>query len=151
MKTSEAIRIRLQHLEDEHGRLTASIVVEDARSPTSPLHSEFDWDVERAALRHWIERAREIIRSVHVVVETTKTEIRVPFYLRDPEMPTNKQGYVSLDHLRTDDDLAREALRYELTRAIGYMQRAEDVAAVLDLEKEVRKIISAIKSVNATA
>lgn len=61
------LREALQGIADEHGRLTARIVLDEARNPKHVLHNRFEWDNKVAAEKYRIEQARELIRRVRVV------------------------------------------------------------------------------------
>lgn len=139
---SQAVRDHLAVLEQEHGKLTARVVVEDARKKDSPLHAMFEWDVKKAAFRHWLHRARLIIRSVRVIQhEPVVTTLRVPHYVRDPHLSGKEQGYVSVATLQKDPDHARDSLRLEFSRVESALTRARSLAGVLGLEAEIEGLI----------
>lgn len=56
-----------EKISQRRGRLTPAYVVEAARHPKHPLHSQFNWDLKKAAYQHWLHQAAELIRSVRVV------------------------------------------------------------------------------------
>jgi hypothetical protein len=141
----KAIQEHLQRLEEENGgRLTPDVVVKDARDESSPLHGEFEWDVDKAAMSHWIDTARRLIASVTVIVRTEKIDIRVPAYVRDPSAAHHEQGYVSVNRLRSDADGAREALVAEFSRAGDLLRRARSLAVALSMEDDVERIIDSV-------
>jgi hypothetical protein len=136
-----AIRKRLALIEKQNGgRLTADDVIKDARDSSSPLHDQFEWDADKAAYKHWIDRAREIITSVKVVEIVESYAINTVFYVRDPSAGEKEQGYVSLTTLRSEADLAREAIHTEFLRARSMLHRAKTLAAVLEMENDVEDI-----------
>src|SRR4030095_4309006 len=106
-KTKErgAIQKRLKELEQD-GRLTPDDVVAEARNPDSPLHDQFEWDLERAAMATWIRQARELITSVKVQILTQSVILHVPRYLRAPDTDKSLQGYVAVPTLMTDKERA---------------------------------------------
>jgi beta-xylosidase len=120
------------------GRLTPDMVIADAKQPESPLHAEFEWDLDKAAYRNWVDTARRLIRSVHYVVEEETVLVRVPEFVRDPRVAEDAQGYVSVVVLRTDRKLAVEVMRDEVARveaALRRMLRYSEVLGVLpDIE-----------------
>ena len=59
----------LQRIYEQHGELTAELVVDEARKPASPLHERFEWNDMRAAEQYRLEQARRLVRSVHIVIE----------------------------------------------------------------------------------
>ena len=141
----DAVRLRLAEIEAENGgRLTPDAVVADAKDPSSPLHPYFEWDVKKAAAAHWIEQARALISSVHVVVRTDTKSVRSVYYVRDPRADTHEQGYVSVKTLRTDADLAREALLSEFTCVAHALRRARELAVALGSASEVESLLQSV-------
>jgi len=93
-------------LHTKHGTLTPELVVDDARRKDSPLHNLFEWDTKKAALAHWHDVARGLIRNVRVNIVHEQRTLRVPYFVRDPSLPSHQQGYTTIDCVRTDADLA---------------------------------------------
>lgn len=63
------LRDIFQGIYDEHGRLTAQLVVDEASDPESLLHSHFEWDDEVAAEQHRLAQARKLIRKVRITFQ----------------------------------------------------------------------------------
>jgi hypothetical protein len=139
---TEAIRACLARLEDRHGRLTPQIVVDEAKKAKSPIHDEFDWNLERAAMQTWLERARDLIRSVRIDITTEVRDISSVKYIRDPGVESSEQGYVSIVKLRTQPQRAHDALVYEAARAVAVIERVRDLAVVFGLEDEAEKLLN---------
>lgn len=131
------------------GRTSASDVLADAKTAESPLHDLYDWDVEKAAEAHWLDRTREIIRLVKVVVHTENISVSLPRYVRDPSAAAKEQGYVSVESLRLDPVLARRALIAEFERVTGSLRRARSIAVGLDLEDEVDALLARVVGLRA--
>lgn len=141
----EAVRVRLAEIELANGgRLTPSAVVADAKAADSPLHAHFEWNVKKAAEAYWIEQARQLITSVRVVYKTDTTAVKAVYYVRDPSATLGEQGYVSTATLRTDADMAREALIAEFTRVADMLRRARELAVALDAAEDVEALIKSV-------
>lgn len=141
----EAIRDRLSQIEAANGgRLTPDDVVRDAKRKDSPLHTWFEWDTKKAAQAYWVEQARELITSIRVVVRTESANISSVYYVRDPSAPKDKQGYVSVTRLRSDTDVAREALVAEFSRVADMLRRARELASVLGCANEVESMLQGV-------
>lgn len=125
----------------EYG-LTCEAVIEAARDPRSPLHGLFEWDLGRAAYQHWIVQAREVITTYRVKTTTSTMVFEVPFYARNPKAPADRQGYVSIDRMRTDEDLAREHLLAEFGRVRSALDRARGYAVTLGHAGDVDGLIA---------
>jgi hypothetical protein len=149
---TEQIRARINEIAERNGgKIRPDDVVADARDPSSPLHERFEWDVEKAARAHWLDTARELIRAVRVTITTDTTIVTSVAYVRDPSVGSDEQGYVSVTTLRSDEDLAREAIVYEFARAQGALTRAREVAAALNLRNEVDRLIAGVERARAKA
>lgn len=61
----------LERIYSEQGTLEPSVVVEQSRPKSAPLHSVFEWDDEVAAEKWREQQARVVIASVMVVDEST--------------------------------------------------------------------------------
>jgi len=59
----------LVRIEQKNGAIKPATVVQEASSPSSPLHSYFTWDDTEAAKKCRLEEARSIIRSVRIIHE----------------------------------------------------------------------------------
>jgi hypothetical protein len=140
-----AIQKRLEELEQD-GRLTPDDVVNEARNPDSPLHDQFEWDLERAAMNTWIRQARELITSVKVQILTQSVVLHVPRYLRDPDTDKSLQGYVAIPKLMTDKERAKRALLQEFERATQILSRAAEYAAALGFSGEIPRLMHQVSS-----
>ena len=131
---------RLRELEND-GRLQPADVVTDARDPTSPLHSHFEWDDGAAAERYRLSQARSLIRSVKINVTVREMPLSVVGYVRDPELQdTRNPGYRNVLQLRTEEDSARAAIIEEMKRVANAARRARSLAAVLGLTDQIEEI-----------
>jgi len=146
VKLTEAQVAAIKALENEAGRLTPRLVLEAAKSKTSPLHDLFNWDTKKAAERWWLHRARRILASVHYQFQTQDFAVRAVAYVRDPETK-GAQGYRSTVSLRDDKAAARESLVYTLEVAAGHLRRALDLAAPLGLSGEVDALLESVVGV----
>lgn len=68
------IGTRLLEIEARDGTITREAVVREAKKKSSSLHKFFEWDVKKAAEKHWLARAGYLIRSVEVVFEEYELE-----------------------------------------------------------------------------
>ena len=80
---NDDLRSHLQSIYDQHGHLTAALVVEAARPKNSPLHAAvFDRGVREAAERYYLDRAGQLIRKARIsYVRHDETEAKVPAFL----------------------------------------------------------------------
>ena len=135
-------------LQNERGELTATAVVEAARDPESVLHGHFEWDDTKAAEAHRLDQARSLIRSVTVQVRLGSLQVAVPAYVRDPGKEGGAEGYRNVAQLRTETDLAREAIVSEFKAVASRLQRARRLAQVLSIpETDIDDIADAVGAI----
>lgn len=80
-----AIRQELEKLGAD-ALLTPEVVVEAARDPRSPLHTQFQWDDGLAGEAYRLQQARALIKRVRVdVVRADQTVIHAPVFVRAPD------------------------------------------------------------------
>lgn len=139
MISNEIVRDALAKLEEDGGTLTPQAVVEAAKNPSHALHEYFEWDDSSAAHAWRVEQARVLIRSVKLVVTVDRVEFSTVHYVRDPRVPHEDQGYVSIPNAQGDADLAQQIIRQEFSRADAALTRAQDVAKALGVEKVLGK------------
>lgn len=136
---ADAIRETLERLVHD-GVLTPEAVVSEARDPTSPLHTEFEWNDSVAATAHRLAQARKIIRSVRIEIIEEKRVLDSVCYVRDPDLDHDEAGYAAVMDLRDDTDRARRALLNELARAEAYIARVRSLAVGLGFENGVEVV-----------
>jgi hypothetical protein len=60
----------IKSLADRSGFIEPSRIIEVARDPNNMLHDEFEWNINRAAEKHWLEQARAFLSSgVEILIE----------------------------------------------------------------------------------
>ncbi len=142
----------LQAMADRRGgRLDAEEVVEAARDPESVLHEYFEWDADAAAESYRLHQARQLIRTVRIEVRTNKIVVQAPYFVRDPSKSGRTQGYVTTPVLRTNEDMARDALIDAFNRAARVLAGVRALAAVLGRSDEVDEMIQMLVSRAASA
>jgi hypothetical protein len=149
MKLTQAQIKRIKALENRRGQVTPRRVIEDAKSPKSPLHELFTWSEGEAAEKWWLHQARLIIGAVRVMVTNETHSYRVSGYVVDTTMEGS--GYRSTAAITSDPESARESLVYTLEVAAGHVKRAFDLSGPLGLAKEVDALLAQIAGVQRLA
>ena len=123
------------------GTVTPSAVVESARKKTSPLHECFEWDDIKAGEKFRLTQARQMIRSVQLVIINETRILATVAFVRDPDAGAKEQGYVPTAVLQNDEDRARAALLNEVDRVDAYLTRIHSLAIAFGLEEEIGSIL----------
>jgi hypothetical protein len=138
VSVTEEMEERAQALYDQNGIITADLVIEDAKNPSSPFHKAFEWDVKKAALTCWRETAREIIRNVSYIKIENGQEVRT---LRFLHISGQEQGYQHVAVIKSNRDVAVETLVNEVQILANVLTRVKNVAWVLDLDSQVDELL----------
>jgi len=102
-----AIRSELEKIPRPGGRLMVDDVIAAARDNKDwELHKRFNWNVKEAALEHWREIARKVIRTIHVL--TPKGSGEVTRHFINLTQSGDDQGYHVLAEVL--DDVERRAM-----------------------------------------
>jgi len=136
---AEVYQVCLSEIEKKHGYVKPEIIVEEAKSKKSPLHEYFEWDDSRASALYRLTQARYLIRHIVVIVED-KEPIRQYHNVKLIEQP-DKQGYVSVEQVKTNDEYASQVIEKARMELIGWRKRYKAY------EKEFGLVFDAIDSV----
>ena len=86
-------------------------LVDAARKPKAPLHPLFEWDNRKAAEEHRLSQARNVLRSIRVVMEDDgdgkEWPARAYLNVRQSE---DVGGYMVVDDVMSDPVLKAQAL-----------------------------------------
>lgn len=118
------LRDVVRQIYQRDGVVTARSLLDEARSPSSPIHNGFGWvwDDHKAAELQRLDHARSLIASIRVEVSHTRRVIASPVYI--PNARQGEHGYVTASKIRSDRELALETASREVKRASSFVQRA---------------------------
>lgn len=125
------------------GRPTPDDLVRVAKNPKDPLHHRFIWDDSVAGHKYRLDQARDLLQNVFIVYQETEISapVKVRYFSRDPEVPGNRQGYVSVKILQQDTKAARQVLVSSVNQAASILRNARGVATAVGLLSEVDVLI----------
>ena len=144
------INAEISRIYQENNGITPSLLVEKAKSPDSILHHLFEWDDQKAGHAYRLDQARQIITSVKINIINETKMISAVSYVRDPRLPSDQQGYVSIETLKTDKDLARESIQLEFARAYAHLHKAKIHAEILGMQDQVSTLITNLQETQQT-
>ena len=127
---------RLSELEEKNGKITAHVIVEDAKNINSPLHDAFEWDDKKEAERWRIHKARRLIDCIITVVVINEKEYTMPSYV-NIEIENDKGYYPIEEVMKTEkgrdnlldqawDDLETWRERYDYFKEFVKIYKAID-------------------------
>lgn len=148
-------------LEEEHGGVGVSLIVQDAAKKRSPLHEYFEWDDKVAAGNYRIEQARHLLKNINVVVKTNGDEQEVrafhaikPKVLEAKEQPTNGKAYqppgqehrfISVQRAMSDKEMATEVVQNALRELVAWKRKYSLYKQLAKVTQAVNKAIEMMK------
>jgi hypothetical protein len=121
-----------------NGRLTPDNVIDVARDENNPLHSLFEWDLDKAALEHWRQQARTIISRFTIRIDTQQLEVQK--FIRDVRKG-EEQGYVSVVDIKSDKELVRDTILDHVRIAIVYAEKVNNLAKYFGVKRKADHIL----------
>jgi hypothetical protein len=134
----------IDDLKGKHGGVIRPIdVVEAARDPESPIHGEFEWDTEKAAVTAWKQRARQMLNHLVIVVDVHKSDPEhTPPAFINVRVTKGSRGYASVDAVAASPEWQSYALDQCLKMLTGLKRRFNHLS-------ELDSVWAAIDEVNS--
>ena len=133
---------------DNGGALRPAEVVKQSRPKGAPLHNEFQWNKDKAAMSHWIDQAKYIIRAVRIVKQPSPEvkPIETRAFISTTEKAEDGPVYVSIQEAIESPDIRHEVL-YKAHKSLIAIKR--DIAAFSDLVDALEIIDTALSAIDA--
>lgn len=122
----------LLDIREEHGSLTAELVLDAARADDHPLHDRFEWDDSIAGEKYRLEQARQMLRVVKLPpVEGRDYSLRAFVAVKGED--TNRAEYVPTEEAMLDDFTRKIVLRDMNREWLTFKRRYEHMREFADL------------------
>lgn len=153
---AQTVGEELERIHAQHGVLQASVVVDEARPEDAPLHPAFEWRDKIAAEQYRVWQARNIIKSVEVVVQVDGKPEASPVYVHCPQPQEDRKpnGYQPVSVVVNRPDLYAIALGEaarklaEAEASLDKLKRAAESAQDCDRDR-LAKIAVAMETARA--
>lgn len=144
----QRIECLAEQLNRAYGGITQEDVVDDAKSPESPLHDYFDWDDGLASHQWRLRQAQKLFRSITVMTidqaeEVATTRQRVNLTFVDPETEEPGRAYIAISVVDDDSDLRMKYLQggiRELRSWLRKWERYEELSGQDELVREALEL-----------
>jgi hypothetical protein len=119
------------------GLLTPKIIVEEASSPSSPLHKFFEWDDDAAAQKYRLTQARGLIYSVKVHI------------VEDPVPARTVTAFVRVETAKGPSYTEiRDAMKDDSFRSVRIARALQELKRVQQKYKDVVELDSIFQAIN---
>jgi hypothetical protein len=135
--------VELHRLQRDYGeKLTARIVVDEARHPESPLHPCFEWDDVRAGELYREHQARHVIASIRVVHRDSHgeaTQERIFVNVTEMVNGEEQRAYVPVSRVLSDAELFDQVRRQFAHDLEIFERRYEQFAELSGIAREAKQ------------
>jgi len=132
----------LEDIEKKHnGILTPSVVLNEARNKSNPLHNYFNWNNNDAGEKYRLVQARLLINHIEIVIVHEGTEKETRAYVNVSnvtEEGDKNQIYVTVERALTNKEYRRQTLANAIREAEYWKNKYKEF-------KELSSIFQAIK------
>lgn len=128
--------------ERDGGLLRPQAVVDEARSPRSPLHKCFTWDDGEAARLYRLDQAQHLIRKFHVMTDVDGKPCRAPVFISlsaDRNSATGENPYRQADAVTGNRNLLAIAEADALEQLEGVRSRYTYLKSLSDVWDAIGK------------
>lgn len=137
-KEAQVVGEVLEKILRRDGEVTASAVVQEAKSKRSPLHPYFTWEWRRAAEERWLDQARELIRSVHVVFEEADDQPPIRAFAKI--VRENGNGYQSMDKIMRSTEWRQQLVTRALEELRTFESRYKNLTELAEIFSALDKV-----------
>lgn len=134
---------------ERDGTITAQRLLKAATNPDHLMNEDFEWDDTKCGKKYRLNQARGYIAAVRITHTTTTMRLTGVAYVRDPRLPPEEQGYVSTIKLRSEREVAEDALAAEMARLQSILERTREIAALLNLTNEHEDTLQSVLRLNS--
>jgi hypothetical protein len=118
-------------------------IVEAAKQPRHPLHQCFEWDLEAAAMAHWVTVAGSMVRNLRVTYSqgpAINMPMRAIFRVQGEEEKTFISGHTAL----TEPDYRTQIMRQILGDIRAFVSKYRTFLLAIDADVQAAALEQAI-------
>ncbi len=135
----------LQRIKSVYGVLTAEVLVQEAKPPSSVFHPVFQWDDTKAAHNYRLQQARSVINNLEVTIIRSGNEVvHVPVFEICKNSQDKKQSYKSYHEIIAnpeDFQFVKEKAKREL---VYWQKKYVAYEKLQDIVNQVTPIIASL-------
>ena len=146
---------RLEHLYEKHSKITADIIVDDARDEKAVLHPIFEWNDRKAAEEHRKQQARRLLTDITITVEkeskgeTVTVDVRVFHNIRDDSDglvgKAESSRYITIEDVMKDQKASDYLLKRAYAELVVFKNKYIMLTALKPHAEQLDKMILALK------
>lgn len=126
------------------GRIGPSVLLDDARDPSSPFHAYFEWDDGEAAERYRLSQASQLIRRWKGSIVRIDAQAKVVTFetvrrVQSPHAQREKSGnsYETVESIMGDPAKRADMIRTVLRELSAYRRRYAELVALSEVWRAI--------------
>ena len=123
----------IERIYNRDGFVDPAVLVMESKEESAPLHKCFEWNDTEAAKKYRITQAKEIVRSIVTVHETTNTEARA--------FVSVKQEYLPISVVIKQPDTREILLNQALNELRWFERKYSQLSELCGVIQEIRKVV----------
>lgn len=122
-------------------------IVKAAKSPKSPLHDAFQWDVKKAAESYWKAQARSLLNHIDIVIIRDGEQEQCSAFFNVRTVPGSEVTvYEDVGSVASNPFLKRQVVAYALREAEGWSRKYKTYSSFPSIKIVCRAISQALKT-----
>lgn len=136
---AQVVGERFEKIEKKHGKLTNELVLEDARSTSSPLHSLIEWDDKIASHKYRLYQATLLITNLHAEVETDDVVKEVRAFV-DTSDGGKKGSFINVTAAFANPDTREIVLKRALRELEMFRQKYQNLKELSEVFEKIEEL-----------
>lgn len=120
------------------GKLTAKILVDEAKKKDNPLHNFFEWDNGKAGVSWRLQQARVLINLITYDLITSKGKKKI--YRYELIKTNGNSEYLEVDEILTNKKFKEQIIQQALKELEYWKKKYEIYAEFKPIVKQINKI-----------
>jgi len=129
---------------ENHGKVTAEVVVTESKAKDAPLHECFDWNNKSASHKWRLHQAREIMNSIEVVLleetdEGRKELASAPAFVSIEQYEPDGDGYRPITLVMDSPELREKLIQQAWRDLESWMKRYNHLTEFASVHTAIRE------------
>lgn len=140
-----AVDRELKRIIDNHGTVTTDLLLEEARSPTHPLHKYFEWDDSVAAEKYRQQQALSMIMASRMVASIVERQRNGPpkvvgtATVRQLVSPFRKGGFKMRNEALNEADARKAMVERKISALRSWLRETVDLPELSQLRSAIER------------
>lgn len=129
----------IEELRNQHGEVTAQMLVDDARPEDAVLHPCYEWDDAKAANKYRLHQSKQVMSNLMIISLSDNQPINPTRGFVNITARNEKASYQPLEIALSDDEMKYQVLKNAASEFKAYLRKYKDL---IDVSKLVKGILS---------